>query len=113
MEDSMRNEAALLMNRSRDSPNGGSIPHRSKRRVVKTRKQTHKLQTLADSGDGPLAVAPPKPVDWNSPNVFHDGRDEMIRVAAYYLAEKRGFAPGAELDDWLQAEAAIDARLNE
>jgi hypothetical protein len=37
----------------------------------------------------------------------------MIRIAAYYLAEKRGFAPGAELDDWLAAEAKIDARVIE
>jgi hypothetical protein len=35
-------------------------------------------------------------------------RDEMIAVAAYYRAERRGFAPGAELEDWLAAEAEID-----
>jgi len=32
-----------------------------------------------------------------------------IQVAAYHLAERRGFAPGHELDDWLAAEDAIDA----
>jgi len=31
----------------------------------------------------------------------------MIEEAAYYLAEKRGFAPGHELEDWLQAEEQI------
>jgi hypothetical protein len=31
----------------------------------------------------------------------------MISEAAYYRAEKRGFAPGLEADDWLQAEAEI------
>jgi hypothetical protein len=31
----------------------------------------------------------------------------MIREAAYYLAEKRGFAPGQELEDWLKAKAQI------
>lgn len=31
----------------------------------------------------------------------------MIEEAAYYLAEKRGFTPGHELEDWLQAEAQI------
>lgn len=31
----------------------------------------------------------------------------MIQDAAYHLAEKRGFAPGHELEDWLQAEAQI------
>ncbi|GAO37412.1 hypothetical protein SCT_2834 [Sulfuricella sp. T08] len=31
----------------------------------------------------------------------------MIEEAAYFLAEKRGFKPGYELADWLQAEAQI------
>lgn len=31
----------------------------------------------------------------------------MIATAAYYLAEKRGFAPGHELEDWLSAEHQI------
>lgn len=40
-----------------------------------------------------------------------DGRDLMIREAAYFLAQARGFAPGHELDDWLAAERQIDAVL--
>jgi hypothetical protein len=32
-----------------------------------------------------------------------------IAVAAYYLAEKRNFSAGCELDDWLSAERQIDA----
>jgi hypothetical protein len=35
----------------------------------------------------------------------------MISEAAYYRAERRGFAPGMEADDWLQAEAEILARM--
>jgi hypothetical protein len=31
----------------------------------------------------------------------------MIAVAAYYRAEQRGFAPGGEVMDWLQAEAEL------
>lgn len=38
-------------------------------------------------------------------------RHEMIAVAAYRLAECRGFAAGCELDDWCCAEAEIDAKL--
>ena len=34
-------------------------------------------------------------------------RHAMIEEAAYYRAERRGFAPGHELEDWLQAEAAL------
>lgn len=36
-------------------------------------------------------------------------RHHRIQVAAYYLAEHRGFAPGHEVDDWLAAEDAIEA----
>jgi hypothetical protein len=32
----------------------------------------------------------------------------MIEEAAYFLAEKRGFAPGYELQDWLQAEEQLN-----
>jgi hypothetical protein len=31
----------------------------------------------------------------------------MIAEAAYYCAERRGFAAGHELEDWVQAEAQI------
>ena len=33
----------------------------------------------------------------------------MIAEAAYYCAEKRGFGPGHELDDWFQAATRINA----
>jgi len=36
-------------------------------------------------------------------------RDEMVRIAAYFRAERRGFAPGYEVADWLAAQAEVDA----
>lgn len=36
------------------------------------------------------------------------GREELIRDAAYLRAERRGFAPGHELEDWLAAEQEVD-----
>jgi hypothetical protein len=33
-----------------------------------------------------------------------------IAEAAYYRAERRGFAPGGEIEDWLAAEAEVIAR---
>lgn len=35
-------------------------------------------------------------------------RWQRIQRRAYEIAEERGFAPGAELEDWLQAEREID-----
>lgn len=36
-------------------------------------------------------------------------RLERIATAAYYKAEARGFVPGLEMEDWLRAEAEVDA----
>jgi hypothetical protein len=38
-------------------------------------------------------------------------RAGLISEAAYYRAEKRGFAPGNEVEDWLSAESEVDAKL--
>ena len=39
-------------------------------------------------------------------------RQAMISEAAYFLAERRGFCPGGELEDWVAAEAEIDRALS-
>jgi hypothetical protein len=38
-------------------------------------------------------------------------RDQMVRMAAYFRAQQRGFAPGSEWEDWLAAEAEISALI--
>ena len=38
-------------------------------------------------------------------------RECMIATAAYYRAERRGFAPGQELADWIEAEMEIEQQL--
>jgi len=43
------------------------------------------------------------------PRLAGEDRHRLIAEAAYFHAEHRGFAPGAELDDWLRAELEIDA----
>ena len=35
-------------------------------------------------------------------------REQMIAEAAYFRAEQRGFVPGNEMSDWLQAEADVE-----
>ncbi|WPL11374.1 hypothetical protein Thiosp_01108 [Thiorhodovibrio litoralis] len=37
----------------------------------------------------------------------------MIAVAAYFLSERRGFAPGQAERDWMLAEREIDRMLKE
>jgi hypothetical protein len=43
--------------------------------------------------------------------VSEDARRAMIAQAAYLRAERRGFGPGSEVEDWLAAEAEVDALL--
>ncbi|MGE5523267.1 MAG: DUF2934 domain-containing protein [Rhodospirillaceae bacterium] len=53
---------------------------------------SHALQ----GGAAPSAEAP-------TPDILH----RMIAEAAYYRAERRGFAPGGEEMDWFEAEAEL------
>jgi hypothetical protein len=53
--------------------------------------------------DAPISVPAWEVSEWD--------RQAMIAEAAYYRSAARGFAPGHELDDWLAAEAEIDALL--
>lgn len=51
-------------------------------------------------------------------SVFPDNLDEeiihqYISEAAYFKAEKRGFVPGHELQDWLEAEKEIKNSLSD
>ena len=43
---------------------------------------------------------------------YAEMRDLKITVAAYHRAEARGFSPGYEMDDWLEAEAEVDRATN-
>lgn len=36
----------------------------------------------------------------------------LIQEAAYYKAKARGFAPGHEVQDWIEAEAEVRLRLD-
>lgn len=45
--------------------------------------------------------------------VNEEARRQLISEEAYYTAERRGFAPGGELEDWLTAEAKVDLSLSE
>ena len=48
----------------------------------------------------PPKAAPSAPAD----------RESLVRMAAYLRAERRGFAPGYEIEDWLAAEAEVNER---
>jgi hypothetical protein len=65
------------------------------------REATDRLAEQAVQPEGEGSKRPPTP---------HQ-REHMIAVAAYYRAQRRNFDPGHELEDWLEAEAELNARL--
>lgn len=60
-----------------------------------------------------VPAASPAPVSGATPaiTVSADARRAMISQSAYLRAERRGFTPGSEIEDWLAAEAEVDALL--
>jgi hypothetical protein len=53
----------------------------------------------------PLRFSPPMIVSESE-------RRAVIAIEAYLRAERRNFAAGHELEDWLAAEAEVNARLS-
>ena len=56
--------------------------------------KTSKTEAAAEAGTGGTL---------RSPAELH----QTISVVAYYLAERRSFEPGHEMEDWLNAEAQV------
>ena len=94
--------------------------------VAKTPAAQATVQKVATPKAAVKKVAAPKTatVEPNAPSakkpsakktttaVSPQQRYHMISTAAYYLAERRGFAGGYETQDWISAEFEIDAKLN-
>lgn len=57
-----------------------------------------------EQGNGEVEPGGSRPVD------SHE-RWQRTAIAAFFLAEARGFVPGHELDDWLTAERLVDEAL--
>jgi len=78
--------------------------------IVKAIVATAKRAKPAAPQKSPAAAKAAKPV---KPRVSEDQRRHYIEVAAYYIAERRGFFGASVLEDWTQAEAEVDRMLRE
>ena len=53
------------------------------------------------------AATGPDAAATNVPAIAKLAMGDMIATAAYFIAERRSFSPGHELDDWLAAEREV------
>jgi hypothetical protein len=78
------------------------------------RKTSPKVASVTPKPDTKPDTKAPAPL--YASNIRADASPEEIRQliaeAAYYRAMERGFEPGHELEDWIQAEAEVMGRLN-
>jgi Protein of unknown function (DUF2934) len=73
------------------------------------RERTGKRSAPADNRElSAILDSPPAPI--RAPANFDpsSSREALIATAAYYRAQRRGFLPGYELEDWLAAEREVD-----
>jgi uncharacterized membrane-anchored protein len=68
----------------------------------KAEKQLKKARQESKAAEGQKASA-------SSPSV--EQRRQMIATAAYFIAEKHGFDPAREDENWREAEVQIDEML--
>lgn len=73
---------------------------------MKTRRAA--ANKAIEGGSAPQACVSGKPDSVSGNNI---PREQLIAEAAYFRAEQRGFAPGNEISDWLDAEADVERML--
>jgi hypothetical protein len=80
-----------------------------KRQQTETRRRAEPERKPAPA---PKERAARKPLVGNSQTALTpEELDQMVATQAYLRAEKRGFAPGHELDDWVAAEHEVRESL--
>ena len=86
----------------------------SRRPTAPTRKHQPTPLPAEKAAPARKATRPSKSTSKADPprsDISEDMRRGMIAQAAYLRAERRGFAGGTQSDDWLAAEAEVDALL--
>ena len=76
------------------------------RKATPTKAATTKTPTRAAAPRSEKEMTPQARVE-----LTREELQKLIEEAAYYRAKQRGFEPGHELEDWIQAEAEVMRRL--
>jgi Protein of unknown function (DUF2934) len=81
--------------------------------ITRRTNETRGVTESGSRGEAPRRerTSPAKATPARRVQINAEARRAMIAEAAYLRAERRGFAPGYETEDWLAAEIETDALL--
>ena len=71
-------------------------------------RRSGELLAVRDAPSRNIAHPPVAVSSRGSPLIPASLRHDMIRDAAYFRAQSRGFVPGREIEDWLAAEQDVE-----
>lgn len=106
--------ARKVITETKTSPKA-TVATAAKKTVAKTptAKSSVKKSASAEAIPAKIPVVKKAAAIKTAVSISPEHRYHMIATAAYYLAERRGFAGGYEMQDWISAEAEIDAQLSD
>jgi len=82
------------------------------KRVVKVTKRRTTRKAVSELTDSAvMAVLESKQPETKT--IDPEVRRRLVAAEAYFFAERRGFAAGNELEDWVAAEVVVDSRLRQ
>lgn len=99
------------------SPSATPARKKSTRKIETTSRKTvagaAAAQVAEKAPEGPSVLPRRRPARTSAEvlAIKPEKRHEMIQIAAYHIAERRGFHGGSAHEDWLQAEHEVDAMI--
>jgi Protein of unknown function (DUF2934) len=80
------------------------------KRVVKVAKrETTRRAMVSELADGAVMAV----LESGAKTIDPEVRRQLVAAEAYFSAERRGFAGGKEVEDWVAAEIVVDSRLKQ
>jgi hypothetical protein len=79
---------------------------------VKTVKRRVKKTASERTNGAAMVVSESEAASAATSSIDPEVRRQMVAAEAYFRAERRGFAAGQEVEDWIAAESVVDSRFN-
>ena len=79
---------------------------------VKTVKRRVKKTASERTNGAAMVVSESQAASAATSSIDPEVRRQMVAAEAYFRAERRGFAAGQEVEDWIAAESVVDSRFN-